>query len=59
MFLKQLKITNEDGLIRQIDFRLGMNFIVDETQGETADTGNNVGKTTLLRLIDFCLGGEP
>lgn len=58
MFLKYLKIENEDGLIRRIDFRLGMNLIVDDTEGKTSDSGNNVGKTTLLNLIDYCLGGK-
>ena len=37
-----------------------MNLIVDETS-ETQRlqaTGNNVGKTTVLRLIDYCLGAK-
>nr|WP_315136114.1 DUF2326 domain-containing protein [uncultured Capnocytophaga sp.] len=37
-----------------------MNLIVDETN-ETQrlqSTGNNVGKTTVLRLIDYCLGAK-
>lgn len=58
MFLKHLIITNCDGLIRRIDFRMGVNLIVDQTPSGTSDTGNNVGKTTLLRLIDYCLGGD-
>lgn len=59
MFLKHLILTNTDGLVRRVDFRMGMNLIVDDTPRNTSDTGNNVGKTTLLRLIDFCLNGEP
>ncbi len=36
-----------------------MNLIVDETPIEpTKTTGNNVGKTTVLMLIDFCLGAD-
>ena len=35
-----------------------MNLIVDETPENTTGTGNNVGKTTVLRLIDYCLGGD-
>jgi len=59
MFLKQLDIHNGDELIRSIVFHLGLNLIVDETDTENhQDSGNNVGKTTVLRLIDFCLGGE-
>lgn len=58
MFLKQLMITNLDGLIRRIEFHTGLNLIIDETPEGTEDTGNNVGKTTLLRLIDFCMGAD-
>lgn len=59
MFLKQLDIHNGDELIRSINFHLGLNLIIDETDSENhQDSGNNVGKTTVLRLIDFCLGGE-
>lgn len=58
MFLKYLKITNDEGLIRYIEFHMGLNLIVDETPERTADSGNNVGKTTLLNLISYCLGGK-
>ena len=58
MFLKQLMITNLEGLVRKIEFHAGLNLIIDETPEGTEDTGNNVGKTTLLRLIDFCMGGD-
>jgi uncharacterized protein YydD (DUF2326 family) len=60
MFLKLLEITNKFGLIRSINFHAGMNLIVDETPSdEVLATGNNVGKTTVLMLIDFCLGSSP
>lgn len=60
MFLKQLKIENKQGLIREINFHKGLNLIVDEsTENERkTTTGNNVGKTTVLRLVDFCLGSD-
>ena len=57
MFLKSLTIKGNEGLIREIEFKKGVNLIVDNTQGEE-ESGNNVGKTTILRLIDFCLGGK-
>lgn len=59
MFLKSLKITCGDGrVVRDIRFHDGLNLIVDETPpGSGKETGNNVGKTTVLKLIDFCLGG--
>ena len=59
MFLKELKIENRLGEIRVIEFRKGLNLIVDETPGNNKKTtGNNVGKTTVLRLVDFCLGSS-
>ena len=60
MFIKSLKISKNDQVIREMDFHYGLNLIVDETP-DTFDqtTGNNVGKTTVLKLIDFCLGAKP
>jgi len=59
MFLKSLKIHNEVALIREIHFHKGINLIVDETKSkDKTESGNSVGKTTVLRLIDFCLDGD-
>lgn len=60
MFLKNLLIENNSGVIRNISFRRGINLIVDETLNDAPrqKTGNNVGKSTVLRLIDYCLGSE-
>jgi Uncharacterized protein conserved in bacteria (DUF2326). len=59
MFLKQLIIRKGDEIIRDITFRMGVNLIVDETDSENkTESGNNVGKTTVFRLIDFCLDGD-
>jgi len=61
MFLKSLTIESEDFTIREIFFHKGINFIVDETKPlDSSDkkSGNNIGKTTVLRLINFCLGGK-
>jgi uncharacterized protein YydD (DUF2326 family) len=59
MFLKNLKIYNEDLLLREIPFHKGINLIIDEDKSENkTDSGNGVGKTTVLRLIDFCLDGN-
>lgn len=60
MFLKSLSIIHGDGtIIRDIRFHLGLNLIVDETPaGSGKETGNNVGKTTVLKLVDFCLGAK-
>ena len=60
MFLKSLTISSGLDIIREINFRLGINLIVDETPNtQGKETGNNVGKTTVLMLIDFCLGANP
>ena len=60
MFLKRLTITSGETTIRKIPFNKGINLIVDETPSTNKKaTGNNVGKTTVLKLIDFCLGGDP
>lgn len=58
MFLKRLSIIKESGaVVREIAFREGINLIIDETPSVTGtETGNNVGKTTVLKLIDYCLG---
>lgn len=60
MYLKKLKIEGKEGIgvVREIEFRSGLNLIVDETPEGSRNTGNNVGKTTVLRLIDFCLGAK-
>ena len=56
MFLKSLIISTPTKVIREISFHKGINLIIDESEEQI--TGNNVGKTTVLRLIDFCLGGD-
>lgn len=57
MFLKTLTISSESKVIREIEFHKGLNLIVDESDAQI--TGNSVGKTTVLKLIDFCLGANP
>jgi uncharacterized protein YydD (DUF2326 family) len=58
MFLRSLQIVNNrnSSVIREISFRNGINLIVDES--EESVTGNNIGKTTVLKLIDFCFGAN-
>ena len=56
MFLKSLIISSGSKIIREINFRMGINLIVDESANDI--TGNDVGKTTTLKLIDFCLGAD-
>lgn len=59
MFIDELIITSTKGEIRKIKFKMGLNLILDKTieiEGVDNTTGNNVGKTTVLKLIEFCLG---
>lgn len=59
MFIKRLTITSPTKIIRDIEFKTGLNLIIDDTPiGDTKSTGNNVGKTTVLKLVDFCLGAK-
>jgi uncharacterized protein YydD (DUF2326 family) len=60
MFLNLLSISSKEGRIRNIKFRKGINLIVDETiKINETTSGNDVGKTTVLKLIDFCFGAKP
>lgn len=57
--MKKLIISSPSEIIREIDFCSGLNLIIDDTPVEdTKSTGNNVGKTTVLKLVDFCLGAK-
>jgi hypothetical protein len=60
VFIEKLKISTKDETIREMNFHKGMNLIIDNTPltADLKSTGNNVGKTTVLKLIYFCLGGE-
>lgn len=59
MFLKKLIVSRNGEIIRDIPFKeKGLNLIVDSTPLKimNSESGNNVGKTTFIRAIDFCLG---
>ena len=59
MYIERLTISTPSQIIRDIEFKAGLNLIIDNTAIEnTKLTGNNVGKTTVLKLIDFCLGAK-
>ncbi len=59
MFLKSLTISNGETPIREIKFHKGVNLILDTTTDvQRTHSGNNVGKTTVFRLIDYCFGGD-
>jgi len=59
MFLKQLLIGNDDFIIRDVAFHKGINLILDNTKSDDKkESGNNVGKSTVIKLIDFCFGSK-
>lgn len=58
MFLKKLRIEHHGKVVRDIVFKDGLNLVLDETPSSPGASGNNVGKTTMLKVVDFCLGGK-
>ncbi len=58
MFLKNLKIEVSGEIIRDVSFGPHLNLIVDASHNESSRGGNDLGKTTFLRLVDFCLGAK-
>ncbi|RNE76041.1 DUF2326 domain-containing protein [Vibrio cholerae] len=53
MLLVSLKIMNNDEVIRDLVFNQGLNIITNK-----GNNGNQVGKSTVLRVIKFCLGSS-
>ena len=45
-------------VIRSIVFKKGLNLIIDNTSTRSTDSGNNVGKSTVIKIIDLCLGAK-
>lgn len=60
MYIKSLTIrSNEHHIIRDIQFRKGANLIVDTSRNKlNGQTTNAIGKTTVLKLINVCLGAK-
>jgi uncharacterized protein YydD (DUF2326 family) len=58
MQLVSLGIKRGNQVLREITFKNGLNLILDKPTVSGKQSGNNVGKTTVLRLIDFCLGSN-
>ncbi len=57
LIVRKMKPSEE--IIRNIKFNLkGLSLIVDNTSDEANQSGNSVGKTTAIQIIDLCLGGK-
>lgn len=53
------KTQPSDKIIREIKFKpKGLSLIVDNTKDVSRESGNNVGKTTVIKIIDLCLGAK-
>lgn len=53
MQLVSLKVFQDNILIREIKFKEGFNIITS-----SEDDGNQIGKSTALRVLNFCLGSD-
>lgn len=53
MQLKTLKVYHNSILIRSLTFKDGVNIITNK-----GDNGNQIGKSTALRAVSFCLGSD-
>lgn len=56
--MKIVEGIGENTEIRNVKFESGLNIIVDDSPDSGTGQGNNVGKTTFLKLIDICLGAK-
>ena len=59
MYIRRLTLKEtspSEKIIREINFKLGLNLIVDA--GKNQEKSNSVGKTTILKLIDIALGAR-
>lgn len=56
LIIKKTKPYEE--VIRYIKFKKGLNLIVDNTSNKSTESGNNVGKSTVIKIIDLCLGAK-
>ena len=62
MIIKKLivrKTKPSEDIIREVVFnKKGLNLIVDNTPENAIESGNSVGKSTAIKIIDLCLGAK-
>ncbi len=58
MYLDRLIVKRGSAEVRNLPFKRGLNLILDRPTSALTQSGNDVGKTTVLRLIDFALGSN-
>ena len=53
------KTKPSEEVIREIQFKeKGLNLIIDDTPESLRESGNSVGKSTAIKIIDLCLGAK-
>ena len=53
------KTKPSEEVIREIQFNeKGLNLIIDDTPESLRESGNSVGKSTAIKIIDLCLGAR-
>lgn len=53
------KTKPSEEIIREVVFNeKGLNLIVDNTSEDVIESGNSVGKSTAIKIIDLCLGAK-
>ncbi len=58
MQIVELTTRHGSSVLRNVPFKRGLNLILDAPAPSKTKSGNDVGKTTVLRLIDFCFGSS-
>lgn len=59
--MKLINLRSNKPSFKNIDFKDGFNFIVAEKSEDSSDkdSTNGLGKSLLLEIVDYCLGGNP
>jgi uncharacterized protein YydD (DUF2326 family) len=59
--MKLLRLTSSNDGFRRVELRDALNVVLADRAESAAstDSRNGLGKTTLIALIDYCLGGQP
>lgn len=57
LIVRKMKPSEE--IIREIQFKeKGLSLIIDDTPESLRESGNSVGKSTAIKIIDLCLGAK-
>lgn len=56
-----VKLAQTKAVFKTIQFRRGFNIIIADRDQDSSDkhSTNGLGKTLLLEIVNYCLGGKP